>query len=947
MELTRLVYYNGHTQLATSTLPKKESKTKKGKAVTKRDHFPSTSSAERRLKFSDKLKALLKTGTTNVNENGMDADDPYAFSEPEPQVLRLHQNSTPSNTYSRTRVALTSKSGQVPQKKNAKFLIHTSVDSNVRADSTVIHKMGLHPKPPAPTGVSITSKVGIISYLTGSNLLPSETKLSDDESSKTMNRLQAKIARNKVIGKHKKVRSGSRSPDFTPPTSSSSKVTAVSSLWPLHRERSLLEEQLLGLKQESVTVKKEPKSPPITMSPKSSRAARLASPPPATVLTLPPKRRRSRVAYRQTVASRHEALQRIQQLQAVQLDYKQDLFPLGLETSSSEEESDSEDVGTYQRHWFSSWTEPGMYVEGHRNGKLSVVRAELRRRLGQMCEGLVGQRECTWLGALLDTANAHPMQAALFLSQSIQQRRKGERNRLRPVSQNRSKSTLLHKKRCSYTSGEGCTNMALPSTQHCIQHVMYNVDQLLFEHCTAKFSDNTQCCVPVFDICHELPLCLEHARKRKMFNSAKERDESESEEQEKYQKRRKEMKDTLTRMKQGYQDNYDKMCAETKPKKVRRKAKPTRPSKRSKKKRRTQRLVETAPPTLSREHRNRVADNLERSEVLNGYIKGEEVDTKDDCVDLPLPATRVVRANPTEIIKVSEAAKSHALNTLESFHFRPVGPHSSQLKRPHQHLEASRPPSVLTRLAALESRRTSLLRAGDGLQMDPCDTVNLENVQPSFLQNVSAFSVESVHTHKEGVTPKGESLTEVQLAVKQIALPDDQYDVQEEVLGMTEGLPLDTVDLAQQATRLLEEHDLTNVLNQIPADAFNDLFTEDKNGQYVPTREETEELERALEAVDKDVKSLEKLSQTQGLLETLIDDPTLVQTLAQLPEVSSLSVSGGVYANYHHNGYVVANAAAHHDVMAALPQIKNFAQHSVVDLGPSISIQTQTDTMPS
>jgi len=43
---------------------------------------------------------------------------------------------------------------------------------------------------------------------------------------------------------------------------------------------------------------------------------------------------------------------------------------------------------------------------------------------------------------------------------------------------------------------------------------MYNVDQLLFEHCTAKFSDNTQCCVPVFDICHELPLCLEHARKR-------------------------------------------------------------------------------------------------------------------------------------------------------------------------------------------------------------------------------------------------------------------------------------------------------------------------------------------------------------------------------------------------------------------------------------------------
>ncbi len=43
--------------------------------------------------------------------------------------------------------------------------------------------------------------------------------------------------------------------------------------------------------------------------------------------------------------------------------------------------------------------------------------------------------------------------------------------------------------------------------------IMYNVDQQLFESCTAKFSDNTQCCIPVFDIKHELPLCPEHAAK--------------------------------------------------------------------------------------------------------------------------------------------------------------------------------------------------------------------------------------------------------------------------------------------------------------------------------------------------------------------------------------------------------------------------------------------------
>ena len=43
--------------------------------------------------------------------------------------------------------------------------------------------------------------------------------------------------------------------------------------------------------------------------------------------------------------------------------------------------------------------------------------------------------------------------------------------------------------------------------------IMYNVDQQMFDYCTAKFSDNTQCCIPVFDIRHELPLCPEHAAK--------------------------------------------------------------------------------------------------------------------------------------------------------------------------------------------------------------------------------------------------------------------------------------------------------------------------------------------------------------------------------------------------------------------------------------------------
>lgn len=45
------------------------------------------------------------------------------------------------------------------------------------------------------------------------------------------------------------------------------------------------------------------------------------------------------------------------------------------------------------------------------------------------------------------------------------------------------------------------------------------------------------------------------------------------------------------------------------------------------------------------------------------------------------------------------------------------------------------------------------------------------------------------------------------------------------------------------------------------------LFLEGRNGVYEPTREEEEILEQAVEAFDKDVRNLERLGQTHGLLE--------------------------------------------------------------------------------
>lgn len=79
----------------------------------------------------------------------------------------------------------------------------------------------------------------------------------------------------------------------------------------------------------------------------------------------------------------------------------------------------------------------------------------------------------------------------------------------------RFRSSVLRRRGCVYNDGEGkgeCREPSLPGTRHCMRHIMYNVDQQLFTHCTARQPDNTLCRIPVFDVAHELPLCYNHSK---------------------------------------------------------------------------------------------------------------------------------------------------------------------------------------------------------------------------------------------------------------------------------------------------------------------------------------------------------------------------------------------------------------------------------------------------
>ncbi|XP_033217355.1 INO80 complex subunit D [Belonocnema kinseyi] len=370
----------------------------------------------------------------------------------------------------------------------------------------------------------------------------------------------------------------------------------------------------------------------------------------------------------------------------------------------SDSESSGEEATVYQRHWFNGeTTEPTT-----RSTRLIQLRSQLRRRLIQLHKsGLESEASLRERArCLLQAAYRDPSSAA---------RAFGDKGATKKYLE----GPLLVGGPCGM---EGCRQISLPCTRHCSRHIMMNGDQQLFEHCTAKFSDNTQCSIPVFDVAHELPLCPEHARKR---------------------------------------DNYHRKAQQSKPKKSRKKpASPTvptapRPKPKSRPKKRKR------PPAPSKPQE----------------VKNPEIVVQQQQQPQQQPQQQQQHQNQPEIGEIGHRFVSQV----------PTENHTK----------------TLNNLNAPQSTSNANMNLGLGLGG----------------------------------------------------------------LGLGSGLKVELGDHEVFASLDPTEHDFGNVLNTLPADAFNDLFIESRNGEYEPSREEEEELERALEAVDKDVRTLERLGQHHGLLE--------------------------------------------------------------------------------
>ncbi|XP_071546269.1 uncharacterized protein [Panulirus ornatus] len=301
-----------------------------------------------------------------------------------------------------------------------------------------------------------------------------------------------------------------------------------------------------------------PVSAPLTITSASASPGRSLVMAPATyppsvathqprVVTLPPRRPLLPAITSTAAATLPEPLLRVHTLREKYYAYNSDLFPLGVETSEESDGSDMDDLCGSQQGWLDpidgpyekyqswvnsaedssgrqqSWGDPTTVLSrlsGSTNCQRSItLAAALASNRRQVAASRVRTELRAWeierlrllTQSLVDAARTHPRLTA----DACCLYRSSQTNQESPKIKSRFRSSVLMRRECVYSDDEGggkCKEPSLPGTRHCIRHIMYNVDQQLFTHCTARQPDNTLCRIPVFDVSHELPLCYKHSK---------------------------------------------------------------------------------------------------------------------------------------------------------------------------------------------------------------------------------------------------------------------------------------------------------------------------------------------------------------------------------------------------------------------------------------------------
>lgn len=933
--------------------------------------------SEGKLRFADRLRALLKRENhQQAPQAGGVPQDPYDFSEapaasaavpgatvvaqrvpvattavgpagivPAPvvvsEVRRAVENGShhgqvcaePNHRPVQPRSTVVPKEVLIQQIQRVPVASQPLSSMSFAKGTTVFGLAEVKPKVAAAGG-----KPAVCSAASATTSAPPAAKLA-----KTMNRLQAKIAQNRVLDKLKRAQQDS---GHVAPSSHNHRVVMVSSASPMQVGTAFARVDRQDTTKPATAATARPRerpsrdsrrvrAVPVTVAAPTAATTALATTPAAALHNL------RRFWNADKNLGPEEASSGAPKLPGSQTSAELDSSC----SDSSDDEDSTGERGPSLWNWDLDCSDAST-VRSVRSLRIRRLRAELRKRYEVLCKRQAAARPA------LEKQDA----LVLHLARAARLCPNAAAKLLLGGDDGSNKPAKVETRPCCYQEDNGvCTDIALPYSRHCAHHITYNVDQMLYEHCTAKFADNTQCCVPVFDMCHELPLCLEHAQKR---------------------------------------DNYNKMASEPKPKKPRKKSKPpalTRPPKRGKKKRAASSSLGLASPhtaphspssssfssscvplevlvqspasssSSSSPCSSRSPPFLGGSDSSSNLLLGSLV-TAPTAAASPAPSTPQQQP-PQPLLQavagcsaVRVKAEPKAPVVLHHHHHPPPPSCSSSstssslampvltsrpLPRPVAQAASSRilattrtvpvhhtalpvvasPTTTAGHLGAAtatmlpsvthpsSSSSVRLVAGGTAATTRPV-VVNHSHVVAQAVAHPSVAAMEAPTASVVGalagtpitdgygyvVTAGGMNAEAVAKELVERIEPDLASDLENQfspdTIEKSLELPLDAAELANQATKLLEEHDFTEVLNKISDDAFSDLFSESKNGEYVPSKEETEELERALAAVSKDVhmarESLAKLSAAGGGAQGEVPDlPDLVDAFPDLPLSSS------------------------------------------------------------
>ncbi|XP_013116048.2 uncharacterized protein LOC106093528 [Stomoxys calcitrans] len=459
---------------------------------------------------------------------------------------------------------------------------------------------------------------------------------------------------------------------------------------------------------------------------------------------------------------------------------------------------------------------------------------------------------------------------------------------LRKYYKQNEKGLPANVKCCSFN---GCNDNSLEMATHCQKHIVLSAGKEIFLPCTAKFADNTQCRVPVFDITHDLPLCLEHARKR---------------------------------------DAYNRLVYEQKPRKLSTNAaasifiteaaaKGVTVAATKKQKtltmgyKRTISVAVNQQPTQGRKRKpgtgNPVGRPLKRPKKLNEQLSNSAAVTGATTVitSTTAPTQHMPRLTSTNGLKRNGSTTSLESIASNSQHSTMSSSTSQQQQQPQFYTnmatngssptaagQTALPPPALAPLSTGFMANNSLPQhlfsfghdnAGHHINNKHSSTISPTTEFKDFISNLtfapqkttasSAATVASYPTMESTDanfvnTNSNSNFTSSGMG-STTSLPTADDFLTQDMLSICENSSASSVDTGLGGlsdpelmlggpdgddmplgdTHLLEEHDLANVLNSLPEDAFKELFA-------TVHQDESDEIERAIELADKHLKTLQQ-----------------------------------------------------------------------------------------